>query len=595
MAKKANDYMAVADTWQPEAGQFKEVFDEYKRWVGAPNGTEWTGRTSNAAYDTASTDCHSSDNTNDTAEDASKLVAATIQYEVVDPLVNGQRLIERVLEHKDQGVSIDQQYHVEYHPAEGESDDSIAKNREHVADIERQIKEYVAKWEKGCQTLKAQADAAAQKITGCINPKTALVDGRKVLRDAVAQPTAGDPNAASIDYKKEYPKATNPASVDPGAGTFGDSVQHIKNPPTTPTAATAPVDPNAPQYGPFAKDTIDKTKVGGLGESVTYLNRNDKPPEEHKPSAAERFKTNISEGIDKGVDKLIAPFTDLRDRLGLGDKGFWEANEEAGRREWESFKHQMTTPPGADIAEGIKHNIENPGQYFGGKLVDGGALMAGGPEGLLPRAGLEGSAAAHLGTHPDLPSPGALHDTPAPAHTVEPPSGANHPAPVVDHPSPTVDHPTGHLPPHGEPGSFGYDDDGNRLRYANGRPPYGSTQEVDVWNQSREDQLQRIDNQDLNLPRPGDDQQWTLLHPNGPIGDDWTVENGHRLVDWQEGQLRDGLWDMGHDGGLEYRKLRELYLSHQIDFDEFIRQHQNHENYSVQDPYRNRSHIDEHP
>lgn len=116
-----------------------------------------------------------------------------------------------------------------------------------------------------------------------------------------------------------------------------------------------------------------------------------------------------------------------------------------------------------------------------------------------------------------------------------------------------------------------------------------------MWNQSREDQLQRIDNQDLNLPRPGDDQQWTLLHPNGPIGDDWTVENGHRLVDWQEGQLRDGLWDMGHDGGLEYRKLRELYLSHQIDFDEFMRQYQNHENYSVQDPYRNRSHIDEHP
>lgn len=578
MAKKANDYMAVVDTWHPEARQFKDVFDEYKRWVGAPNGTEWTGRTSNAAYDTASTDCHSSDNTNDTAEDAGKLVAATIQYEVVDPLVNGQRLIERVLEHKDQGVSIDQQYHVEYHPAEGEGDDSIAKNREHVADIERQIKEYVAKWEKGCQTLKGQADAAAQTITGCINPKTALVDGRKILRDA-ATPKPGDPTAQPANFYKDwYPKKTDPASVDPGAGTLGDKLEHIKNPATTPTAAAAPVDPNAPQYGPFAKDTIDKTKVGGLGESVTYLNRNDKPPEEHKPSTGERFAKNVSEGIDKGVDKLVAPFTDLRDRLGLGDKGFWEANEEAGRREWESFKHQMTTPPIVDTAEGIKHNIENPGQYFGEKLVDGGALMAGGPEGLLPRAGLEGSA-AHLGSlHPDLPAPGTTH-----------------PAPVTDHATPSGDHPTGHLPSQGEPGSFGYDDDGNRLKYANGRPPYGSTQEVDVWNQSREDQLLRIDNQEINLPRPGEDQQWTLLHPNGPVGDDWTVENGHRLVDWQEGQLRDGLWDMGHDGGLEYRKLRELYLNHEIDFDEFMKQYQNHENYSVQDPYRNRSHIDEHP
>ncbi|SKN58178.1 Uncharacterised protein [Mycobacteroides abscessus subsp. massiliense] len=444
MAKKANDYMAVVDTWLPQTRQFKEIYDEYKRWVGAPDGTEWTGRTSNAAYDTASTDCHGSDNTHDTAEDGGKLVAATIQYEVVDPLVNGQRLIESVLAHKDQGVSIAQDYKMDYHPAEGESDDSIARNRAHVADIQRQIEEYVAKWEKGCQTLKTQADATAQTITGCINPKTALVDGRKALRDA-ATPKPGDPSAQPANFYKDwYPKATDPASIDPGAGTLGDKLEHIKNPATTPTAATAAADPNAPQYGPFAKDTIDKTKVGGLGESVTYLNRNDKPPEEHKPSAAERFKTDISEGIDKGVDKLVAPFTDLRDRLGLGDKGFWEANEEAGRREWESFKHHMTTPPGADIAEGIKHNIENPGQYFGEKLVDGGALMAGGPEGLLPRAGLEEAAAARLGAHPDLPSPGALHDTPAPAAHTADPSDATHPAPVVDHPPPTV---ADHSPP----------------------------------------------------------------------------------------------------------------------------------------------------
>ncbi|MGC7332205.1 hypothetical protein RBA18_22995, partial [Mycobacteroides abscessus subsp. massiliense] len=97
---------------------------EYKRWAGAPAGTEWTGRTANAAYETASTDCHGSDNADDTAEDAGKLVAATIEYEVVDPLVNGQRLIERVLEHKDQGVSIDQNFNMHYTPTEGESDES---------------------------------------------------------------------------------------------------------------------------------------------------------------------------------------------------------------------------------------------------------------------------------------------------------------------------------------------------------------------------------------------------------------------------------------------------------------------------------------
>lgn len=479
MAKKANDYMAVVDTWRPQTRQFKEIYDEYKRWVGAPDGTEWTGRTSNAAYDTASTDCHGSDNTDDAAEDGGKLVAATIQYEVVEPLVNGQRLIESVLEHKDQGVSIDQSYNMAYHPAEGESDESIARNREHVADIERQVKEYVAKWEKGCQTLKAQADATAQTITGCINPKTALVDGRKILRDAAATP--GDPSAQPADFYKDwYPKKTDPASIDPSAGTLGDKLEHIKNPATSPTAATAAADPNAPQYGPFAKDAIDKTKLGGIDATLGYINRDNKPPEEHKPTTGERIHKDISDGIDKGVDKLVAPFRDLRDRLGLGDKGFWEANEEAGKREWESFKHRMTTPPIVDIAEGLKHNVEHPGQYFGEKLVDGGAILAGGPvgpEGAAARIGLEESTAARLGAHPDLPSPGALHDTPAPAaHAADPPSGTTHPVPVTDHPAPTVDHPapsgSGSIDTGGTPHSADVFDPSRGQHYASGDPHY---------------------------------------------------------------------------------------------------------------------------
>lgn len=267
MAKKANDYMAVVDTWRPQTRQFKEIYDEYKRWVGAPAGTEWTGRTSNAAYDTASTDCHGSDNTDDAAEDGGKLVTATIQYEVVEPLVNGQRLIESVLAHKDQGVSIDQSYNMAYHPAEGESDESIAKNREHVADIERQVKGYVAQWDKGCQTLKAQADAIAQKITGCINPKTALVDGRKILRDA-ATPKPGDSSAQDANFYKDwYPKATDPAS--------------------TQAAAATATDPHAPVLGPPSpvdKPPVDPSKLGGLTGNLGVMGINepksplDKPP-----------------------------------------------------------------------------------------------------------------------------------------------------------------------------------------------------------------------------------------------------------------------------------------------------------------------------
>ncbi len=290
MAKKANDYMAVVDTWRPEAGQFKDVFDEYKRWVGAPNGTEWTGRTSNAAYDTASTDCHSSDNTNDTAEDAGKLVAATIEYEVVDPLVKGQRLIERVLEHKDRGVSIDQQYHVEYHPAEGESDDSIARNREHVADIERQIKEYVAKWEQGCQTLKAQADAAAQKITGCINPKTALVDGRKILRDAV-NPTPG-----------EGPSTVTAASGKPHG--IVEGMQDIAGAGDTKPAGTTGAETVADYKKWYPKDAVpvgdknvDPAKLGGVGSLPGVRDGSDKTSQPLqravlRPEQVEQFKAD---------------------------------------------------------------------------------------------------------------------------------------------------------------------------------------------------------------------------------------------------------------------------------------------------------------
>ncbi|SIK00937.1 Uncharacterised protein [Mycobacteroides abscessus subsp. bolletii] len=433
MAIDPNSYMARVEAWRPRTAALKFDYDDYKRWANAPAGTYWSGKTATAAQDVAADDCKGVDNADDTTEDAVKLVTATITYEVVKPLTNGQNIVNNALH---QGVSVSQDFTMAYTPAEGESEESIARNRKIVADAERELQEYVAQWEKGEATLKTQIDAARETMLSRINPKAAFADGRKILRDATA-PRPGDPSAQPANFYKDwYPKATDPASVDPGAGTLGDKLEHIKNPATSPTAATAAADPNAPQYGPFAKDTIDKTKVGGLGESVTYMNRNDKPPEEHKPSAAERFKTDISEGIDKGVDKLLSPLTDLRDRLGLGDKGFWEANEEAGRREWESFKHQMTTPPGADIAEGIKHNIENPGQYVGGKLVDGGALMAGGPEGLLPRAGLEQSAAHLGGMHPDLPAPGALHDTPAPAaHNLDDTAPGHQPAPQVEHPA----------------------------------------------------------------------------------------------------------------------------------------------------------------
>ncbi|WP_254439924.1 HNH/ENDO VII family nuclease [Mycobacteroides abscessus] len=621
MAKKANDYMAVVDTWRPEARQFKEVFDEYKRWVGAPNGTEWTGRTSNAAYDTASTDCHSSDNTNDTAEDGGKLVAATIQYEVVEPLVNGQRLIERVLEHKDQGVSIDQQYHVDYHPAAGESDESIARNREHVADIERQVKGYVAQWEKGCQTLKTQADATAQTITGCINPKTALVDGRKILRDATA-PKPGDPTAQPVNFYKDwYPKATDPAStqaaaataadpnapvlgppspgdkppVDPRTGSLTGNLgvmginepkSPLDKPPPPPDARTVPatkLDPNTPQ----GKAAIDKFRSmlatqyppdqveAKLADAIKGAQQDRPMVATPEPGTPERVRQSGGEAFAESWDQAGRAKDDL---LGInGGDHAKEAWTGVAKGLWDVVNpdpaHQVER--GIDQAKGaideVKSGIDNPKAFIGKHGIEIAAGIATAPvggEGAL--LGTEGRALTH-----------GLEDS-APGH---------HP-PQVEHHTPT---PIDHTPTTPDIDGPRLDADGNPLKYLNGRPDFGPTQEPDVWNLSRDEQVTQIESGLSGLEMPGPNQQWVQLHPNGPIGEDWTVQDGHRLIEWQPGDPRKGLWDMGHTEGNEYYKLRDQYHDGSIPFRDFIDEYRDPENYRVQDPYRNRSHIDEAP
>lgn len=432
----ASRYHGFADYLKLLAAHHEAIVSQVNTSVSKPGGTYWDGATAEAGQGNTHSGWKATAHVQDIIERYRTSATPIIDHTLVPELANARNIIESVESQHDKGVSCSEDLKLSYNPVPGTSEKAIEDNTKLVAARQKELTASANAWFGATQQIAQLVTTAKQEIDGVVNSAAGTFNINQVLRDTA--PRKADTAQDANFYKQWYPKKTDPASVDPGAGTLGDKLEHIKNPATTPTAATAPADPNAPQYGPFAKDTIDKTKVGGLGESVTYLNRNDKPPEEHKPSAAERFKTDISEGIDKGVDKLIAPFTDLRDRLGLGDKGFWEANEEAGKREWESFKHQMTTPPIVDTAEGIKHNIENPGQYFGEKLVDGGALMAGGPEGMLPRAGLEQSAAHLGGMHPDLPAPGALHDTPAPAHTAEPPTGATHPAPVTDHPTPTV-------------------------------------------------------------------------------------------------------------------------------------------------------------
>ncbi|CPT77253.1 Hypothetical protein ERS075534_04425 [Mycobacteroides abscessus] len=203
MAKKANDYMAVVDSLRPRTAALKATYDDYKRWATTPNGTYWSGQFAGAAQEAAADDCKGTDNADDTTEDAVKLVSATIEFEVLPPLTSGQNIVTNALR---EGVTVSQDFTMTYHPAEGESEKSVARNKQIVADAERELREYVAKWEKATQELKTQTDAAREKMLSRINPKAALVDARKILREA----TPGQPAAETIDYKQQYPKATDP-------------------------------------------------------------------------------------------------------------------------------------------------------------------------------------------------------------------------------------------------------------------------------------------------------------------------------------------------------------------------------------------------
>lgn len=443
MAINPNAYMAVVDTWRPQTRQFKEAYDDYKRWAGSPAGTEWTGRTSNAAYETASTDCHGSDNADDTVEEGGKLIGATIEYEVLPNLTGGQNLIERVLAHAEQGVSIDQNFNMTYTPAQGESDESIARNREHVKESERQVKEHVAKWEKGCQTLKGQAEATAQSITGCINPKTALVDGRKVLRDAVA-PKPGDGTATAIDYKKQYPKATDPAGTTPAAASNPETINYKELYPKT-----ASVDGH--QLGSIGAmpgvGDIDKTKPAKLAPTladrdVPAFAQATRERLQHEGVPANQIEQRVNEAVQRAQAPRFAPDADpmrtpgqvplhnspgdqfndivgrandeatktidgqieqakvLTGQAGPGAPGVAEAWKDVGLGAVKQV-HELTSDPLAAPKMGIEQAKEfynHPGEFIGKNLIHGTEALGGGAIGGEAAAGARGLLGDLTGT-----------------------------------------------------------------------------------------------------------------------------------------------------------------------------------------------------
>lgn len=142
----------------------------------------------------------------------------------------------------------------------------------------------------------------------------------------------------------------------------------------------------------------------------------------------------------------------------------------------------------------------------------------------------------------------------------------------------------------GEDG-FVYDGDGKKVPYSNPkkRPKYGEGQVEDVWKRSRDEQLEDIKNGDLKKDKNGfaptelkEDEIYVV-----------DIDGNWRSVRWKPGQSRQGKWDMGHLPGEEFRKTHKDYMSGKISREEFLEIYQDPDNYKVEDPKRNQSHVDE--
>lgn len=89
---------------------------------------------------------------------------------------------------------------------------------------------------------------------------------------------------------------------------------------------------------------------------------------------------------------------------------------------------------------------------------------------------------------------------------------------------------------------------------------------------------------------------WVRAVGDAPDGPDIHVDadgGKWRKVEWRSGEPRDGLWDMGHISDEKYSKLRDRYLSGKMTKEDFLEEYRDASNYRVEDPMRNRSHIDE--
>lgn len=481
LATDVNSYREALDPAAKLMARLEDHTHDFKGYVERPGGSTWSGLWATASQDKADGAWRTVVHARDAMDESARAMLNTIDYDIIPPLNNGKAILNNV--HGQPGITVnDAECTLSYTAPEGMSKETADKNAKIVADASRELKDSATKWWAGVEKLKGQADASGNKVAGEFNLAAAMFNVNK----AVADTKPKDVPAATPDdnfYKDWYPKAHTPASTEAAA-------------------ATAPVDPHAPVLGPPTPEkSVDPSKLGTIGGTVDYLNKNATPPTPAKP---EPPKKGFLDGwVDAAKQKAEGIVEHVGDLTGLhGADKAKDAWIDVGIGAAKDALKQAI--PGADTPSALDQTIDayNKAEYAkahggsGASLAGAGlfdiqaksaeataAIATGGTGRFLERGivegalGAEGRAALHEGI-PTLDNTvnhtvkgfldNALHsETPAAPHVETPavPHAETPPAPRVETPpapraeipttphleTPSAPHPETPAAPHAEP------------------------------------------------------------------------------------------------------------------------------------------------
>ncbi len=107
----------------------------------------------------------------------------------------------------------------------------------------------------------------------------------------------------------------------------------------------------------------------------------------------------------------------------------------------------------------------------------------------------------------------------------------------------------------------GYKEFNSRKKYVKNRPSHGKGVVEEVWENAKKG-------------------------PDGKVRDPHTGE----IINWKPGMPREGVWDMGHRAGQEYREMVDRFRRGKITKKEFFDWYNDPKNYYPELPSNNRSH-----